>query len=172
MEIDESYFGKNHGKLAHLRILAPKIFHGIIIGEVNLPPYIYWQYARYHLPKEVTIAFILLIMTIGRIPLTMRGKDRTHPIFCWSSHLDPQETSGRTPTSYHLGMIPLTIGKDRTCIQFSCPISQMGGNPNKPNLWVGCILGILGSRGDTTYLRQWLDTSYYDNRQDTTYHER
>ena len=27
MEIGESFFWKNHGKLAHLRILAPKIFH-------------------------------------------------------------------------------------------------------------------------------------------------
>ena len=27
MEIDEYFLGKNHGKLAHLRILAPKIFH-------------------------------------------------------------------------------------------------------------------------------------------------
>ena len=29
MEIDESFFWKNHGKLAHLQILAPKIFHEI-----------------------------------------------------------------------------------------------------------------------------------------------
>ena len=28
MEISEMLFGKNHGKLAHLQILAPKIFHG------------------------------------------------------------------------------------------------------------------------------------------------
>ena len=27
MQIGESFFLKNHGKLAHLRILAPKIFH-------------------------------------------------------------------------------------------------------------------------------------------------
>jgi hypothetical protein len=27
MEIDESFFGKNHGKLAHLRNLAPKIIY-------------------------------------------------------------------------------------------------------------------------------------------------
>ena len=29
MEIGESFFGRTHGKLAHLRILAPKIFHGL-----------------------------------------------------------------------------------------------------------------------------------------------
>jgi len=28
MEIGESSFWKNHGKLAHLQILAPKSFHG------------------------------------------------------------------------------------------------------------------------------------------------
>jgi hypothetical protein len=27
MEISESFFGKNHGKLAHLRNLAPKIIY-------------------------------------------------------------------------------------------------------------------------------------------------
>ena len=27
MEIGKSFFWKNHGKLAHLRILAPKFFH-------------------------------------------------------------------------------------------------------------------------------------------------
>jgi hypothetical protein len=27
MEIGESFFGKNHGKLAHLRNLAPKIIY-------------------------------------------------------------------------------------------------------------------------------------------------
>jgi hypothetical protein len=29
MEIDESFFGKNHEKLAHLRNLAPKIIYEI-----------------------------------------------------------------------------------------------------------------------------------------------
>jgi hypothetical protein len=28
MEIGESFFGKNHGKLSHLRNLAPKIIYG------------------------------------------------------------------------------------------------------------------------------------------------
>jgi hypothetical protein len=29
MEIGESFFGKNHGKLAHLRNLAPKIIYSM-----------------------------------------------------------------------------------------------------------------------------------------------
>ena len=36
MEIGESFFLKKHGKLAHLRILAPKIFHvGVERGSVE-----------------------------------------------------------------------------------------------------------------------------------------
>jgi len=29
IEIDKSFFGKKHGKLAHLRIFSPKILHGL-----------------------------------------------------------------------------------------------------------------------------------------------
>ena len=36
MEIGESFFWKNHGKLAHLRILAPKIFHGRVASMLLL----------------------------------------------------------------------------------------------------------------------------------------
>jgi hypothetical protein len=35
MEIDESFFGKNHGKLTHLRNLSPKIIYGIFLCEVD-----------------------------------------------------------------------------------------------------------------------------------------
>jgi hypothetical protein len=32
MEIGESFFGKNHGKLAHLRNLAPKIIYDHVVS--------------------------------------------------------------------------------------------------------------------------------------------
>ena len=35
MEIGETFFWKNHGKLSHLRILAPKIFHVKDLGAVK-----------------------------------------------------------------------------------------------------------------------------------------
>jgi hypothetical protein len=35
MEIGESFFGKNHGKLAHLRNLAPKIIYGSIVSRTK-----------------------------------------------------------------------------------------------------------------------------------------
>jgi len=39
MEIGESFIWKNHGKLAHLQILAHKIFHGPeMIFVINYDP--------------------------------------------------------------------------------------------------------------------------------------
>ena len=40
MEIGESFFWKNRGKLALLRILAPKIFHGKEVHEIEGSGYI------------------------------------------------------------------------------------------------------------------------------------
>jgi hypothetical protein len=35
MEISESFFGKNHGKLAHLRNLAPKIIYDNDLNQLE-----------------------------------------------------------------------------------------------------------------------------------------
>ena len=57
MEIDESFFWKIDGKLDHLRILAPKIFHGfvLIMAGKDYNPCIPWLYES--LPDFLSFLF-------------------------------------------------------------------------------------------------------------------